>query len=198
MLSFYVESPSLYHFELLFQYYKRSKHPDCFCCYQLGSYYHNGVYVLYDLKRATELYQQAVEDGCVYAKNDLGAMHILQHQTIISENESERDHSINKIFEPDPVYAVKLFREAAQEEYPVAFFNLGYCYEHGVGIYQDIDQATCWYEKATHGTRAIQQAFIALGNIYGGDETSTRYNIQKSLSFFEQARLLFQQQEVRR
>ena len=39
-------------------------------------------------------------------------------------------------------------KEAANEGFARAQFNLGMCYEHGVGVEQDMAQAVEWYEKS--------------------------------------------------
>ncbi len=41
-----------------------------------------------------------------------------------------------------------LFRRAAERHNAVAEYDLGYCYEHGVGVAADVSQADIWYQRA--------------------------------------------------
>ena len=46
-----------------------------------------------------------------------------------------------------------LFRRAAQEGNPLAEYDLGYCYEHGIGVPMDRTQAAGLYRQAAgHAT----------------------------------------------
>ena len=44
--------------------------------------------------------------------------------------------------------AVRWFVKAAEKGNPKAQYNLGYCYENGIGIVSNRDEARSWYEKA--------------------------------------------------
>ena len=44
--------------------------------------------------------------------------------------------------------AAALFRKAADAGNPLAAYNLGYCYEHGIGVSASIDQALTWYRRS--------------------------------------------------
>jgi len=40
------------------------------------------------------------------------------------------------------------YRKAAEQEYPVAQYNLGVRYDNGQGVPQDYKQAVYWFSKA--------------------------------------------------
>ena len=42
--------------------------------------------------------------------------------------------------------AAALFRRAAEEGNPLAQYDLGYCYEHGIGVTVDLSEAIRWYK----------------------------------------------------
>lgn len=44
--------------------------------------------------------------------------------------------------------AVALFRRAADQGDPLAQYDLGYCYEHGIGVARDLAVAGEWYRRA--------------------------------------------------
>ena len=66
--------------------------------------------------------------------------------------------------------AFVLFHRAAEERNSPAEYDLGYCYEHGIGTARDVDQARRWYERASIDStdprlRAVAQtAFSGLGH----------------------------------
>ena len=48
--------------------------------------------------------------------------------------------------------AVKYYKEAADMDIDIAQYSLGYCYENGWGVAQDINKAIAYYRKAAdHG-----------------------------------------------
>ena len=48
----------------------------------------------------------------------------------------------------DNAEAVRWFQKAAAQGNPLAQVNLGWMYQHGLGVQQDSAQAAAWYEKA--------------------------------------------------
>ena len=48
----------------------------------------------------------------------------------------------------DTAAAMRLFRLAADQGYPRAISAVGYAYDHGIGVPQDIGKAISWYSKA--------------------------------------------------
>ena len=43
------------------------------------------------------------------------------------------------------------YRLAAEQGHTDAQYNLGMCYYSGVGVEQDTDEASCWFQLASHG-----------------------------------------------
>ena len=62
------------------------------------------------------------------------------------------------------VEAVKWYRKAAEQNYAEAQFNLGYCYEDGLGVQKDEVEAVKWYHKAAELNLALAQ--LNLGSCY--------------------------------
>ena len=59
----------------------------------------------------------------------------------------------------DYAAAIRLFAKAAKNGNPKAQYNLGYCYENGIGLISNRDEARCWYEKAAEsGHSGAKQA----------------------------------------
>lgn len=49
---------------------------------------------------------------------------------------------------------MRWFREAAEQEYPVAQYNMGIMYEEGRGVAKSKSEAIKWYRRAAnHGYR---------------------------------------------
>jgi TPR repeat protein len=44
--------------------------------------------------------------------------------------------------------AVYWYHEAAQQGYPMAMFNLGFCFERGFGVERSMEGAMHWYQQA--------------------------------------------------
>jgi TPR repeat protein len=64
----------------------------------------------------------------------------------------------------DDIEAIKWFRKAAEQNYTVAQFQLGWCYEHGLGVRTDYAESLRWYRKAADQNYAYAQ--FNLGNCY--------------------------------
>ena len=62
--------------------------------------------------------------------------------------------------------AAALFRQAAEGGNSLAQYDLGYCYEHGIGVAVDASEAIRWFRlaaaKAPNGTmRALAEAGVS-------------------------------------
>jgi TPR repeat protein len=60
--------------------------------------------------------------------------------------------------EADAEAAFWLFRAAATQAFPPAEYNVGRCYERGIGVAVSLNEASLWYYKAA---RAGHDAAIA-------------------------------------
>ncbi|MDY6300862.1 MAG: sel1 repeat family protein, partial [Bacteroidales bacterium] len=59
--------------------------------------------------------------------------------------------------------AVRLYREAAQRGIPASKYHLGYCYENGLGVDKDMDQAVKLYRESADAEPRSAQALKRLG-----------------------------------
>ena len=83
-----------------------------------------------------------------------------KHETIVytpnAENASQEQLSPEELFQKGKKYhdednyteAVKWYSEAAEQGYAKAQYNLGYCYDEGLGVSQNYAEAVKWYRKA--------------------------------------------------
>jgi TPR repeat protein len=54
--------------------------------------------------------------------------------------------------------ALVLYERAAAFGSAVAEYNIGFCYETGLGVASDLDQAAAWYRKAaSHGRGTVKR-----------------------------------------
>ena len=60
--------------------------------------------------------------------------------------------------------AVEYYRKAAEMGYDVAQCDLGYMYEHGMGVEQSYEKAAEWYEKSAE--QGYPRAQNNLGLLY--------------------------------
>lgn len=57
-----------------------------------------------------------------------------------------------------------MFRKAAEQGHAVSQFNLGYCYEYGMGFTKDNSEAIRWYKLgAKNGDELSEKALNRLG-----------------------------------
>ena len=108
---------------------------------------------------AIALFRQAAAQGLSAARSHLAAMG--QHNTApsikpkddaLADFQRAQDTLLNR----GPAEAARvaaLFRRAADHHNAVAEYDLGYCYEHGVGVAADRTQARAWYERALADTQ---------------------------------------------
>jgi TPR repeat protein len=58
-----------------------------------------------------------------------------------------------------------LFRQAAEQGYAPAQYNLGYCYEHALGVQRKLNDMLKWYRAAADN--GVNKAIIALLKLEG-------------------------------
>lgn len=80
--------------------------------------------------------------------------------------------------------AVKWLRKAAEQEHADAQFNLGRCYQNGLGVPQDYNEAVKWYQKAAEQGDASAQTNLGLCYL-GGD--GVPQDINKAIEWFQKA-----------
>ena len=64
----------------------------------------------------------------------------------------------------DEVLAVKWWRKAAEQGHAEAQYQLGYAYQHGIGVERDDDEAEKWYNKAAENGNS--DAMEAVDRLY--------------------------------
>ena len=123
--------------------------------YDLGLAYEYGTGAPRDRARAVRYFRQAVahgvSEGRVHlarlgvpfagpggnAKPDPAMTNFQQAQRALLARGPDGD-----------VKAATLFRKAAEGGDALAAYNLGYCYEHGIGVPASVDQAVIWYRRS--------------------------------------------------
>ncbi|CAH1406262.1 unnamed protein product [Nezara viridula] len=96
------------------------------------------------------------------------------HNDIFGEIENRKGIDLIEGPKRNTTKAIKYFRAASNRGYLPAFYNLGQCYEQGVGTKQNFAEAAKWYKKAAEKGHAT--AMYNLGVFYahgwGGLEAS--------------------------
>lgn len=95
--------------------------------YTLGYMYQNGVGTIVDLEESREWFIKSALSGDVFAANRLG------HEAVEEGNGEE---------------ALSWYTMAAERGDSYGEFNLGLCYENGIGTPVNLKKAKSWYQKA--------------------------------------------------
>jgi clan AA aspartic protease (TIGR02281 family) len=98
---------------------------------------------------ALNFFRAAAENGNAKAQTILGSAYF---------------HGWHDIITPDYGIAAKWYREAAQQGFGEAMYNLGVLYENGFGVPTSIEESIKWYQKAADQGNA--HAELALGDLY--------------------------------
>ena len=113
----------------------------------LADMYYEGKAVPKDYAEAAKWYRKAAENGNVHASNKLGEMYL-------NGVEVTKDYA----------EAFRLFCEATDgygDDSMEARYNLGYMYEHGLGVKKDMNAARQWYMKAAEQGHVEAQKALA-------------------------------------
>ncbi len=123
--------------------------------YNLGLIYENGIGVPADRQRAIRFYRQAVGHGVSEGRAHLARLGASYAGTV---SPSKADPAMTNFQQaqrallsrgPDAdATAAVLFRKSAEGGNALAAYNLGYCYEHGIGVPSSIEQAANWYRRS--------------------------------------------------
>ncbi|MBD1583042.1 tetratricopeptide repeat protein [Pseudoalteromonas sp. S16_S37] len=128
--------------------------------YELAKMYEGGFGVPKDLRKAAQLFQDAVNTGVADAMFSLAVMY-------------EQGRGVKQ----DKQRAVELYTRAAQKNLAAAQFNLGVMYTNGDGVIKDYNVAMDWYEKAAASNYTLAQFNLALMYYQG---LGVSKNIEKS------------------
>jgi uncharacterized protein len=128
----------------------------------LGNLYAKGVGVPQDLAKARALIQQAANQGFAPAQNALAALNGQGPAAAPGAEAFQRSVALYK--SGDHAGAAALLQQAAAVGNPTAAYELGYMYENGDGLEQNLEQSARWYLKAADLGDAAGEA--AVGQLY--------------------------------
>ena len=137
--------------------------------YNLALLYEEGAGVRRDRRRAVTLFRQAAAQGLTAARAHLASLgeRFSASQVPPAENPvADFQRAQDAMLKRGPAETARvaaLFRHAADRHNALAEYDLGYFYEHGVGVSPDAIQAYVWYQRAladSHdsGLQAIAKA----------------------------------------
>ncbi len=127
--------------------------------YNLALLEEDGVGVPRSRARAIALFRQAAAQGLGAARSHLAALGQRDTQPAIKPKDdalADFQRAQETLLNRGAAEAARLaalFRRAADRHNAVAEYDLGYCYEHGVGVAADRAQARAWYERALADTQ---------------------------------------------
>ena len=127
--------------------------------YNLASLYEAGSGVPRSRSRAIELYARAEAHGITAARTHLAMLgQPSRAPPRATPSDPAQDDAMQAFTQAQQellnrgvgaaAEAFTLFRRAAEEHNPPAEYDIGYCYEHGIGVARDTDQARVWYQRA--------------------------------------------------
>lgn len=126
--------------------------------YDLGLIYEFGTEAAADRQRAIRYFRQAVAHGVPEGRAHLARMGVSYAG---AGGPSKPDPAMTAFQQAQRVLlargpdgdaeAAALFRKAAERGDALAAYNLGYCYEHGIGVSVNVDQALQWYRRSAAG-----------------------------------------------
>ena len=100
-----------------------------------------GLGVDTDIELAMEYLKKSAELGYAAAINQLATVYLEGIQGVPQDCRKAMD----------------LYREAAEQDFPIAQFNIGRMYENGWGVDKDIKEADKWFDKAARQNVSKQQ-----------------------------------------
>lgn len=118
----------------------------------LATMYRDGLGVARNYKEAEKWLSMAADQGSAWALKNLGLIYA---------------HGSDGI-PVDQVKAAELFRRAAVQDDADAQYDLGWCYESGLGVAEDRQQAIEWYSKAAAKGHAIALQRLRLSESRSG------------------------------
>lgn len=142
--------------------------------YALGLMYEAGDGVPGDRGQAMRYFRQALASGVTAARSHLAALgnsnERIKNDKVAGREppkdsgaeEFERAQELLIKSTPETLpAAIALLRQAADKGDPAAAYNLGYCYEKGIGTDADRQQAYAWYKRAAQSqTFTVRRAAL--------------------------------------
>ena len=141
--------------------------------YNLAMMYEAGSGVPRNLPHAIQLYVKAANHGISAAQGHLAAL----GQTFTRVGHDTGDTAMLEFQQAQQIllsrgvaeaaHAVELFRRAAEQHNSLAEYDLGYCYENGIGVPRDLLQAYGWYRRAATDASSDPLRSIAMAGAHG-------------------------------
>ena len=155
--------------------------------YALGLMYEAGDGVPNDRDQAVRYFRQALASGITAARSHLatpgtsneriGNDEAADRKSPKDSGAEEFDRAQKLLLKGTPETlpaAIALLRQAADKGDPAAAYNLGYCYEKGIGTDADRQQAYAWYKQAAQSqTFTMRRAALAAMEKLAPDEGSS-------------------------
>ena len=132
--------------------------------FTLGIMYEQGVGVVANNAEAFSYYWKAANGGYDDAQYRIGTIYF---EGLLDQ---QQDYEV----------ALKWYERAAETFHLDAIYNMAYCYEHGFGVVQNVEQAIIYYKQAA--LLGDYQAKINLSNLY------EQINPQKAVKWLEAAK----------
>ena len=144
--------------------------------YNLGLLYQAGTGVRASRTRAIQLFKRAADHGITAAQahlKELGVQPPGQRGAAVSARagdpamaDFQQAQQLLLARGPaDAARAADLFRRAAERGNALAEYDYGYCYEHGLGVQRDPEQARAWDQRAASHTTDDAVRSIALAGV---------------------------------
>jgi TPR repeat protein len=139
--------------------------------YNLALLYEAGSGVPRNRARAVALYKLAARHGITAARAQLAVLHE-RAPTAVPEQPDDAMQGFKEAQQlllnrgaAESARMVTLFRHAADQRNPLAEYDLGYCYDAGIGVPRDPAKAYEWYQRAVGDAqdgslRALAQAGV--------------------------------------
>lgn len=123
--------------------------------YNLGLIYENGIGVPVDRQQAIHFYRQAVSHGVSEGRAHLARLGVSYAGTVSAPkadpamtNFQQAQRALLARGPDADATAASLFRKSADAGNALAAYNLGYCYEHGIGVPRNAQEAAVWYRRS--------------------------------------------------
>jgi len=143
--------------------------------YALGLMYEAGDGVPNDRDQAVRYFRQALASGITASRPHLAALGSSNERIKndkVADKEPAKDNGMEEFNRAQELLlkstpealpaAIALLREAADKGDTAAAYNLGYCYENGIGAKADRQQAYAWYKRAARSpTFTVRHAALA-------------------------------------
>lgn len=151
--------------------------------YALGLMYEAGDGVPSDREAAVRYFRQALASGITAARPHLASLSSSKERARndkVASGDPPKDNGMEEFGRAQELLlkstpealpaAIALLRQAADKGDPAAAYNLGYCYENGIGAEADRQQAYVWYKRAAQSpTSTVRRAALeAMGKLASG------------------------------